>query len=223
MNLAVALSILPLLLVAYIVWRYDRKPEPIRTVFFAFLWGCFSVVPAFFLEVFINIENFWIDTFVGVAAVEEGCKMAVLMLYIWRHVDFDDSFDAIVYSVMVSLGFAAVENVLYLLGGDISLMVARSIFTLPGHVTFAILMGFFVAKAKNHFFYSRVKKQYLYLVIAFLLAVVIHGIYDCLAIKCDTDGIMWALIAFVVVEDIGCIVMVYYAARADHPMIKDDL
>jgi len=223
MNLAVALSMLPLLLVAYIVWRYDRKPEPIRTVFFAFLWGCLSVIPAFWAEYFINFHNIWIDTYIGVAAVEEGCKMAVLMLYIWHRADFDDSFDAIVYSIMVSLGFAAVENVLYLLSGDISLLVARSVFTLPGHITFSILMGFFVAKAKTHYFYSRIKKQYLYLAIAFLLAVVVHGTYDCLVIKCGALGIIWPLIAFVVVEDIGCILMVRYAAHTDHPMIKDDL
>ena len=196
---------------------------PFVRLVFAFLLGCVSVIPALGGELVLHTENLAIEMFCNVALVEESVKLAVLMLFIWKHADFDDSFDAIVYSVTVSLGFAAVENIMYVIRGGLSVAIIRALFSIPGHASFAILMGVFFAKAKRHFHYGRRQQQYLNLFFALLTAVLTHGTYDYLAVSSTgSDRIAVWLLAFVVVLDIICIVIVHNASKNDSPLEQDD-
>ncbi len=223
MKLILMLALLPVAAVFYYVYRKDRDPEPPRTLGFAFLWGCVSVIPAIIAELVFESENLAIETFLCVGLVEESVKLAVLMLYIWKHADFNDSFDAIVYSVTVSLGFAAIENILYVFRGGIMVAVMRALLSIPGHASFAILMGLFFAKAKHHSYYGRRQQQYLNLFLALLTATTAHGIYDYLAVSSsENDLSFWWMIGFVVILDAACFVIVHKESKNDRPMVSDD-
>jgi hypothetical protein len=84
-------------------------------------------------------------------------------------------------------------------------------------------MGLFFARAKNHFYYGRKAQQYLNLFIALLTAVAAHGTYDYLATTCaDNDlTILW-LLAFVIVLDIVCILIIRKESKNDKPLISDN-
>lgn len=212
------LALLPVGLLLYYIYHKDHDPEPFKTLAVTFVLGCATVVPAMALEMSVDIDTPVVENFLIVAPVEEMVKMAVVMLYIWRHKDFDDSFDAIVYSVMASLGFAAIENLIYVMQNGWEVGIMRAIFSVPGHCAFAIFMGFFIGKAKNHFYHQRKSMMWKCLVASFLVAVAVHGIYDILL--CHSDYFLWFVI-FVLAMDVFAFMLVRNAARNDHPLIID--
>ena len=80
--------------------------------------------------------------------IEEGVKYRVLLRRTWNEPHFNHRFDGVVYGVFVSLGFAAVENVLYVLTSGFSTAVVRAIFSIPGHAMFGVVMGEAMSRAK---------------------------------------------------------------------------
>ncbi len=104
---------------------------------------------------------------------EEAFKLAALTLLIWKSKDFNEKFDGIVYASFISLGFAAIENVLYVFQHGFSTGIARAITAVPAHAFFGITMGFFFGMAK---FYPKKRKKYLWM--AFLVPFALHGTYD---------------------------------------------
>ncbi|MCQ2250517.1 MAG: PrsW family glutamic-type intramembrane protease [Bacteroidales bacterium] len=222
MEFLTLLALLPVALILFYIYRQDHDPEPFKTLAITFLWGCVTVVPALLLEIFIPAENPFVENYCVVAPVEELVKMLVVMLYVWNHKDFDDTFDAIVYCVMASLGFAAVENLLYVLlnddGTGLQVALLRAVLSIPGHAVFAIFMGYFVGIAKTHFYFGRKRKQWACLAAAFFSASLVHGTYDFLLTEADY---MVAFLVFVLVTDICAFAMVSKASKNDHPMIQD--
>lgn len=134
--------------------------------------------------------------FVVVAAVEEGSKFLFLKLRTWRNPNFNYRFDGVVYAVFVSLGFAAIENVGYVMGYGLSVAVSRALLAIPGHMGFAVFMGAYYGRAKVCEAYGdeRGKKQNLWL--GFLIAVVLHGFYDTCAML-GTSAASMVFLAFV--------------------------
>ena len=80
--------------------------------------------------------------------IEEFFKWLILLLAIYRHVEFEDAYDGILYGASVSLGFATVENILYLFtyGTDIAFM--RALFPVSSHALFGVVMGYYIGRAK---------------------------------------------------------------------------
>ncbi|MFN8285250.1 MAG: PrsW family glutamic-type intramembrane protease [Chitinophagales bacterium] len=172
-----------LMLIIYGKDKYEREPK--RILFVAFLLGCISIIPAGIIELllkkpldfeFLGLGNFAISAFFGVALIEEVCKFLMLRLHAYRLKDFNEPFDGIVYSVFVSLGFATVENVLYVLTSDgqgLSVAILRMFTAVPAHYAFGVIMGYYVGKAK---FDPSKKAQYLFM--ALFYAAFMHGAYD---------------------------------------------
>ena len=113
------------------------------------------------------------QSFCLAALPEEACKLFFLYLFIWKSSYFDEYYDGIEYAVCVGLGFAGLENVLYVMQGGMGVAISRAIFAVPAHFFFAIIMGYFFALAK---FRPWKKKQNL--ILAFICPVIMHGIYD---------------------------------------------
>lgn len=90
-----------------------------------------------------------LDNFLVVAVSEEICKIAPVRLAAWKHPAFDYRFDAVVYSVSSALGFAAVENILYVVQSDLRTAVSRAVLSVPGHFFFAVAMGLLLSRAKQ--------------------------------------------------------------------------
>ena len=89
------------------------------------------------------------ENFLVVACTEELCKRLPVRHIFWRHRAFDYRFDAVVYCVFSALGFAALENVLYVADSGFRTAVMRALLSVPGHFFFAVYMGVYLGEAKS--------------------------------------------------------------------------
>ena len=106
------------------------------------------------------------------ALIEEFSKYVIVRFWSQPRDDFNEPFDGIIYAVMVSMGFAAVENAFYVLDGGMSIALVRAFTAVPAHATFAIMMGYYMGKAK--FSNNRFKWN----LCGLGLAILFHGSYD---------------------------------------------
>jgi RsiW-degrading membrane proteinase PrsW (M82 family) len=184
MNLSLlGLAIAPGLAIAiYVYWRDKFDREPRRLMIWAFILGALSIIPAVLLESTWTSQGFTqghtiIKTafyaFVVVGFSEELSKYLFLRFFFFKKSAFNEPYDGITYSVMVSMGFATLENVLYAAEGGFSTAVMRIFTAVPAHAAFAVIMGYFVGMAK----FDEGRKN-LYLITGVLFAAALHGMYD---------------------------------------------
>ena len=168
----------------YVYWKDAHDKEPLHLLVKCFFLGVLCAIPAIILELSaskLGIFNLhpqgyiWpaaLHAFVVVAFSEELCKFVVLRWYAYPKADFNEPYDGIIYSVMISMGFATFENILYVLGGGFGVAILRMFLAVPAHATFAILMGYFVGLAKFQ------KNQWTWKAFGLLAAILFHGAYD---------------------------------------------
>jgi RsiW-degrading membrane proteinase PrsW (M82 family) len=198
------LAIAPPLLIAYYVYQKDKyDKEPKSLIIKSFLFGCLGIIPAIFLELFAEgmFTNLFLYVFIGIALVEEGVKYFFLKKYLFNKPDFNEPMDGIVYAVMISLGFATVENIFYVFnhpGQEIQVAVMRMFTAIPLHAVCGIILGYFVGLAK----FSDNSKPLLYK--GLFLATLIHGLYNYFIFL--GEGFIFSIIALVVA--------VYYSKKA---------
>lgn len=184
----VALAFAPAVYLGIVIYgkdKYDREPKLVLLM--AFILGAFSILPAILAELFLagpldheewGLLNVGISAFLGVALVEELCKFAVLRLNAYRLKVFNEPFDGIVYATFVGLGFATAENVMYVTQGGWGVGVLRMFTAVPAHYAFAVVMGYYVGKAKfepEH----RLKRM----AQGVFYATFLHGLYDFFALQ----------------------------------------
>lgn len=166
-----------LALLSYFYLKDYYETEPISVVLKAFFYGVCLVFPIMFLQYILEKEGvFSTDfetSFVWIAFLEEFFKWFILMFTIYQHVAFDEPYDGIVYGAAVSLGFATMENILYLLAHGVEHALTRAVLPVSSHALFGVIMGFYLGKAK----FIRVKKRY-YISLALLVPFLLHGMYD---------------------------------------------
>lgn len=180
---------IPALVAMWIIDRLDAKrPEPPGLRRLVTFVGCLSVIPALIIELTLSktvgaqigpqltYEGSSFQAFVVAAGVEEACKIMVVYWIVWRRPEFDERMDGIVYASRAGLGFALVENVLYLLNqttlsGQLAVWVARALLAVPGHAMWSGMIGAMAAR-------RRFDRKGLGLVGGYLLAVAFHGAYD---------------------------------------------
>lgn len=180
----IAAAVMPVLFYLLFVYKKDTIKEPIKVLLKCFLGGMLSVLfslvfsspLAAFSSYFITPESSaFYKAFFQAAIPEELAKFLILYWIIWRSRDFDQHFDGIVYAVFVSLGFAMVENVMYVINGGYSVAVVRAVLSVPGHGFFGVFMGFYLAMAR---FRSTFVRRSWNLLLAVLIPVLLHGVFD---------------------------------------------
>jgi len=171
----------------YIYWKDTHEKEPVGVLVMCFIFGVLICFPAGFwnsgvFEIFgfdldqednSMLISFFMAFFV-VGLGEETLKYLVVVLYAFRKPCFNEPFDGIVYAVMVSLGFAAFENIFYVMEGGLSVAVLRMFTAVPMHAAFAVIMGYYIGLSKYYRGAARTEKSLKGLVYAVLL----HGLYD---------------------------------------------
>lgn len=136
-------------------WFYHKdylEPEPLTLVFSAFAYGAVMVVPAGFVEKLIQpfiVFSPMLYPFLGIALVEEGLKWYALKRFIARP-ECDECYDGIVYGTSVALGFATLENFMYLTIAINPWAVAgwRAVLSVPLHALCGVLMGYEAGRQK---------------------------------------------------------------------------
>jgi RsiW-degrading membrane proteinase PrsW (M82 family) len=149
MNITIISAVLPVVILLFFIYRKDKlQPEPMGKLIWTFFVGCLSVVPASMMELLLSIftpsDSVAGGLFTGYVVAgfsEELCKLLLLLWVIWKSHHFDEYFDGIVYAVFLSLGFACVENIMYVVSNDDPMMVAttRGLLAVPAHFLFAVI------------------------------------------------------------------------------------
>ncbi len=166
----------------YILDKYEH--EPIRKVIISFFLGFLAAFIAIILELYLGklllayFSGFLVQiirAFIVIGLAEEFSKYLMVILGPYRSPYFNEVMDGIVYTVTVSLGFATLENIFYVIKGGFSVGIFRAILAVPAHAFFSAIMGFYIGKAK--FENDPIKKSG-YLILSILLASFFHGLYD---------------------------------------------
>ena len=213
MEIILAAALLPAIILMVYVYKHDKiEKEPFRLLLVLFMFGALSCIPAGLLEDFfcgvldsMNIQDtqtyYIIMCFGIVACSEEGLKLFFLKRKTWKCPDFNYTFDGLLYSVCVSLGFAGLENIMYVLDYGFGVVISRGLLSVPGHCTFAIFMGLFYSRAKFYSAYGNKIRAGVNKLLSFVVPVLLHGYYDyCLMMPSDT--LIYCFFVFVVIVDI---------------------
>lgn len=186
----------------YIYLKDHHEREPMGLLMRSFFFGVLSIFVTLLISqvigLFVTIDESSLSeqavhAFLIVALVEEFSKFIFVRGILYNNKHFNEPFDGIVYSVMVGMGFATFENILYVVNGGIGTAIMRMFTAVPAHATFAVLMGYYLGKAKFEH-----KKSY-YAFHALGIATLFHGAYDyCLFIS-YVPGIVFGAIASLVV------------------------
>ncbi|AMW98623.1 glutamic-type intramembrane protease PrsW [Rummeliibacillus stabekisii] len=153
MFVLLSVSIAPALaLFSFFYLRNQMATEPRTTLFHTFIYGAILTFPILFLQFVVNEENIFSSVlmqdvlFSGV--VEEFFKWFILLIAIYHHIEFDDPYDGVLYGVSISLGFATVENILYILSFGLDTAFMRALMPVSSHALFGVVMGYYLGRAK---------------------------------------------------------------------------
>jgi RsiW-degrading membrane proteinase PrsW (M82 family) len=157
--------------------KYEKEPE--RLIYTAFFAGVLAVVPSIIFEFPLQMNRVaqrppfetLLLSFLWVGIVEEVFKYLAVRLTVYRSDQFNEVMDGVIYMISAALGFAAFENVGYMLGFGFSVGFIRAILSYLGHLSFSAILGYYVGRAK-------IEKKMGLLWIGFVLAISLHCLYD---------------------------------------------
>lgn len=174
----------------YFRTRDRLRPEPRHLVARTFFLGALASLVAAALEGLAFEVTGWsyrgpftastVASAILIGILEETMKFAAVVVGIYRHAQFDEVVDGIIYAVAASLGFATVENLVYVVQGGFSVGVLRAGLSIPAHAFFGALLGFNMGLAK----FSGPKER-AWLASGLALAAGAHATYDALLFTYD--------------------------------------
>lgn len=127
--------------------------------------------------------------------------------------------DGIVYAVFVSLGFAGLENILYLFSNPesfVSVGISRAIFAIPGHFCFGVLMGYYYSLAR---FYTQLRITNMALIL--IAPILAHGVYDSILFISDVTPAICGVLTIIFL--FFCHKMWKYGSKSIQEHLKRDL
>ena len=220
------LAVLPVFALCFYVYKMDKNKEPFGLLLKLFFFGLIAFIPILIVELVLDgffptsgVDSFlilFVNVFFGVALVEEGFKWLVTKFFGYNDKNFDEIYDIIVFSVFASLGFACIENILYVFQNGFYTAIVRALLSIPGHACFGIAMGCFFAKAKvasinnNKILYG--KNMYF----SILIPTLMHTLYDTLIFYSTAVNSYLILLIFYALD----IVMVIICAIQVHKVSK---
>ncbi len=232
MTIVVAAGLLPAIILLIYVYKMDRvEKEPVGLILKLVIFGAICTVPAGILErIFMPaaeqllpqpeyaLESSLVSNFIIVAIAEEGCKHFALRRSTWNNREFNCLYDGVVYAAAVSLGFAGLENLMYIFGFGLSVAPVRALTAIPLHAITGIFMGHYYGMARYYARYGRTGRSRAYKFLSMLIPVFIHGLYDFLAdVQGEGPG-KWCFLLFVVILDIIALLSVRRYSREDSYM-----
>jgi Predicted membrane protein len=185
-ELAVSIALAPTIALGLYIYQKDRHDrEPLSLLLKLFISGALTVIPVYFIEKILSYINPFIGVlsaaytaFIVAGITEEYFKRIPVVKLACPNKNYDEKLDGIVYSVFSALGFATIENLIYVLarsGNIIYTGVSRGIFAVPAHVLFAITMGYYLSLSK---FAESDNVRKLNFNRSLYVPVLLHGTYD---------------------------------------------
>jgi len=168
-----------LALLSYFYLKDELETEPITMVLRTFISGAILVLPIMFIQYVVKEEHIFhsalLQAFVSSSLLEEFFKWFILFFTIYQHVEFDEHYDGIVYGAAVSLGFATVENILYLFANGLHDAFGRAMLPVSSHALFGVIMGYYLGRGK---FETKAQKRQKWIVLSLMIPIFLHGAYD---------------------------------------------
>lgn len=206
----------------FVYYRDKKEKEPVKLIALLMGMGAATIIPAAIIETIGQLlldntslsENayYWIYCICVIGVAEELGKLLVCIIPTWKSKEFKHSYDAVVYAVASSLGFAIVENITYVIAGGLGLGILRAFTALPLHCVLGVVMGTLYAKAREAAYKYDSSMTAAYMVLAYIVPVLIHGIYDYFAMMGETGWIVVILIFAYA----GAVFLILYCSKNDH-------
>lgn len=176
-----------LLWMHYVQWKDRQNPEPRRRLLLAFLLGIAACALAMFafdglaaigVPVLQPADRLWTATycFLCIGPIEEGFKLLVAVLFVFRWREYDEPLDGFVYAAAISLGFASAENFYNTVQLDWPQQLAHTLSLPITHTLFSAIWGLGISSA--HFHLARSWRRPVWQLGSALLAMFMHGLYD---------------------------------------------
>ncbi|MDR5659008.1 PrsW family glutamic-type intramembrane protease [Serpentinicella sp. ANB-PHB4] len=186
----------------YLIDRYEREPPTLLLK--VFFLGALSVIPVAIIQrfligidVFTGLISIAYTAFIIAGLTEEYFKRAVVMYSLYNNKNYNEKLDGIVYCVFSALGFATVENIMYVVfrfpeNYHVGLM--RGLLSVPAHVLFGVTMGYYLSKAK---YTDDSYKKRRYFTKSLTIPVIFHGIFNFILMS-QIPLLMFFFIPFVI-------------------------
>ena len=179
--LTLAGAIIPSILLIWFFYKKDLYPEPGIVLTKTFFLGVFIVIPVLIVAIpLVKLNPFTSEplysaiysAFLTAAIPEEFFKFAVIIWFCIKNPAFDEPMDGVVYGVVASLGFATLENVLYVMQGNWTIAILRAFTAVPAHAAWGAIMGYFIGQSVFD------KKHKISIYFGLIVTIVLHGFYN---------------------------------------------
>lgn len=230
MIILLAAAVLPAAFLLYRVYKMDTiEKEPWSILRKLLLWGALSGIPAALVESLLTgvVQNLlqegtllynFVFGFIVAALVEESFKFFFLYKFTFKNPAFNYRFDGLVYAVFVSMGFAILENVLYVFQGGLGVALSRALLALPLHAACGVYMGIAYGQQKVNSLYK--PASFGSVARACLpVPILIHGFYDSCAFSAENWPIfLLVFVVFVILVFILTLRQLKKASQEDRPV-----
>ncbi|MCP3032703.1 intramembrane metalloprotease PrsW [Halobacillus sp. A1] len=169
-------------LMTFIYFSKRIELEPLPLIVRMFILGAILVFPLMFIQYAFETEGLLqepvLKSIFLAGLLEEFFKWFFLLFVAYRHAAFDHHYDGIIYGVAISLGFATLENIIYIFANGIEIALLRAVFPVSSHALFGVMMGYYMGEAK-----FKVSKKKFALALALVIPFSLHSLYDYFIVK----------------------------------------
>ncbi len=227
MEILLILAVLPAAWLLRYIYRLDPvEKEPAGLLGRLLILGAVACIPAVILEhlgmtylmdgrLGYGIPSLLFENFIIVALSEEACKMVFLRLKTWNSSEFNYVFDGVVYAVFVSLGFAILENIGYVMEFGLGTAFVRAFTAIPGHAVFGLFMGCFYGFEKRASMGDHPASRIPFAICSLAVPVFCHGFYDFCA-SMPGDGFLFVFFGFLLLMVFVAAYLAKWMSKAAH-------
>lgn len=180
------IAIIPAAIIILGIYLSDRRDrEPFKVLLFTYILGALTVIPSIVVEeilitfnIFPGVLSAFYNAFIVAGFTEEFFKRMVVLKYPYKTKFFNEKLDGIVYSVFATMGFATVENIIYVAyryTNNPFIGLYRGIFSVPAHAVFGITMGYYLSLAK---FDVNLERKRMNMRKSLYMPLIMHGMFD---------------------------------------------
>lgn len=226
-RILIIIAVLPALILLGFIYMRDRKEKPpVKLMVLLLALGAGTIIPAAIAEFIGQLIVAQTDTdhqtmllvlcFLVIGIVEELGKYLVTVCTTWKSREFQHSYDGVIYMVCASLGFAILENILYVASGGIGTGILRAFTAIPLHCTVGVIMGALYAKGREAAYAGDRVGMIGFMAWAYIVPVFIHGLYDYLVMAASYGYISEAWVFLILgVMYVLSIFLIFYCSAHD--------
>ena len=221
-RILIIIAVLPALILLGFIYMRDRKEKPpVKLMVLLLALGAGTIIPAVIAEFIGQLIIAQTDTdhqtmLLVLGIVEELGKYLVTVCTTWKSREFQHSYDGVIYMVCASLGFAILENILYVASGGIGTGILRAFTAIPLHCTVGVIMGALYAKGREAAYAGDRAGMIGFMAWAYIVPVFIHGLYDYLVMAASYGYISEAWVFLILgVMYVLSIFLIFYCSAHD--------